>query len=177
MTPHFIIPMERIQSKILFLRYRKVMLDQTLAELYGVDTGQITRQVRRNVERFPDDFAFRLTNDEFDELKRSSADTGWGGRRYRPWVFTEQGIAMLSSVLRSPQAIEANVQIMRAFVQLRELVSSHDQLHAKLATLERRLTEHDAHFKTVFDAIRQLMAPPRQERARRIGFVKNGKSG
>lgn len=146
------------------------MIDQVLAKLYGVDTGQITRQVRRNEGRFPDDFAFHLTKVEFDELKRSTTATSWGGRRYRPWVFTEQGVAMLSSVLRSPQAIEVSVQIMRAFVQLRELVSSHNLLRTKLAELEHKLTEHDVHFRIVFDAIRQLMQPtPRNDR-RRIGF-------
>lgn len=164
------IPVERIQTRILLIRAKKVIIDQDLAKLYGVDTGQITRQVRRNKGRFPDDFAFRLTKVEFDELKRSITSTSWGGRRYRPWVFSEQGVAMLSSVLRSPQAIEVSVQIMRAFVQLRELVSSHDLLRTKLAELEDKLTEHDIHFRTVFDAIRQLMqSPPRDDR-QRIGF-------
>ena len=164
------IPVERIQTRILLIRAKKVIIDQDLAKLYGVDTGQITRQVRRNKGRFPDDFAFRLTKVEFDELKRSITSTSWGGRRYRPWVFSEQGVAMLSSVLRSPQAIEVSVQIMRAFVQLRELVSSHDLLRTQLAELEDKLTEHDIHFRTVFDAIRQLMQSPPRDDQQRIGF-------
>ena len=152
------------------------MLDQDLAELYGVETKQLTRQVRRNRGRFPEDFAFQLSLTELGALTTGSKSTGRGGRRYRPWVFTEQGVAMLSSVLRSPQAIEVNVQIMRAFVLLRQLLSTQDQFRSELASLERKLTQHDFHFKTVFDAIRQLMTPPAESRKRRIGFTRNSES-
>ena len=146
------------------------MLDHDLADLYGVDTKQLTRQVRRNPDRFPADFAFQLSWSEFESQSQSVHSAGRGGRRYRPWVFTEQGVAMLSSVLRSPQAAVANVQVMRAFVQLRTLVISHDEFRNKLSLLERKLTQHDTHFRTVFDAIRQLMTPPPPRNPRRIGF-------
>jgi hypothetical protein len=177
MDEHALIPVERIRTKILLIRGQRVMLDRDLAELYGVETGQLTRQVRRNVGRFPADFAFRLTAKEFDSQPGFSKPVGRGGRRYRPWVFTEQGVAMLSSVLRSPQAIQVNVQIMRAFVQLRQVLSTQDGCRAKVAALERRLTLHDAHFRTVFDAIRQLMASPAREPRKRIGFRRNGRDG
>jgi hypothetical protein len=169
------IPIERIQNRILIVRDEKVMLDQDLAELYGVETGQLTRQVRRNLDRFPSDFMFQLTKDEFDALKRQSGSSSWGGRRYRPYVFTEQGVAMLSGVLRSKRAIEVNVQIMRAFVHLRRFLASQEQFRRKLSALERKLTEHDAHFKAVFEAIRQLMAPHPPGKIRQIGFAKDKK--
>ena len=114
---------------------------------------------------------FQLTKEEFDILRSQSGSSRWGGRRYTPNVFTEQGVAMLSSVLRSKRAVEVNVQIMRAFVQLRKLLTSQEQFHRKLSAFERKLTEHDAHFKTVFEAIRQLMAPPAPGDRRHIGFV------
>jgi hypothetical protein len=170
-----LIPVDRIQGKILLVRGEKVMLDQDLAELYGVETGQLTRQVRRNIDRFPSDFMFQLTKEEYDILRSQSGDSSWGGRRYRPYVFTEQGVAMLSSVLRSKRAAEVNVQIMRAFVQLRQFLSSQEQFRRKLSALERKLTEHDAHFKTVFEAIRQLMAPPAPGERRQIGFIRRKK--
>jgi hypothetical protein len=165
------VPIERIQSKILFVRGGKVMLDEDLAALYGVDTKQVTRQVRRNLDRFPSDFMFQLTKDEYEILRDHPGSSSWGGRRYRPYVFTEQGVAMLSSVLHSKRAISVNVQIMRAFVQLRQLLSSQEQFRTKLAVLERKLTEHDSKLKAVFEAIRQLMAPPRPGKKRPIGFV------
>ena len=172
MAKQALVPIEIIQSKILLVRGEKVLLDQDLADLYGVQTGQLTRQVRRNLDRFPDDFMFQLTKGEFDILKSQSGTSSWGGRRYRPYVFTEQGVAMLSSVLRSKRAVEVNVQIMRAFVQLRRFLSSQEQLRRQLSALERKLVEHDAHFKTVFEAIRQLMAPPAPTDKRQIGFLR-----
>ena len=171
-----LIPIDRIQNKILLVRGEKVMLDQDLAELYGVQTGQLTRQVRRNIDRFPSDFMFQLTKEESDILRSQSGSSSWGGRRYAPYVFTEQGVAMLSSVLRSKRAVEVNVQIMRAFVQLRKFLSSQEQFRRKLSALERKLTEHDAHFKTVFEAIRQLMAPVAPGEKRQIGFVRGKKT-
>ena len=153
------------------------MLDRGLAGLYGVETKQLTRQVRRTPERFREDFAFQLTQIELDALAADSGSAGRGGRRHMPWAFTEEGVAMLSSVLRSPQAIEVNVQIMRAFVQLRELLSSENEFRGKLAALEARLTGHDAHFRLVFDAIRQLMTPPGDRSKKRIGFRRNLEAG
>jgi phage regulator Rha-like protein len=176
MVKKSLVPIDRIQSKILLVRGQKVILDQDIAELYGVETGQLTRQVRRNIERFPSDFMFQLTKEEFKILRSQSGSSSWGGRRYRPYAFTEQGVAMLSSVLRSNRAVEVNVQIMRAFVQLRRLLSSQEQFRRKLSALERKLTEHDAHFKTVFEAIRQLMTPPPRKKKPKIGFTRNKKT-
>jgi hypothetical protein len=170
MTLSSVVSIGSIQAKIFVIRGEKVLLDRDLAELYGVDTRQLTRQVRRNLSRFPEDFAFSLTKEELHGLRIATATAGWGGLRYRPWVFTEQGVAMLSSVLRSPQAIEANVQIMRAFVQFRTLLSTQDHFRRRLADLEHRLTEHDEHFKAVFDAIRQLMKPVPADSRKKIGF-------
>jgi hypothetical protein len=171
MTKTALIPIDRIQNKILLVRGEKVMLDQDLSELYGVRTGQLTRQVRRNFDRFPPDFMFQLSNEEFDILRGQSGSSSWGGRRYRPYAFTEQGVAMLSSVLSSKRAVEVNIQIMRAFVQLRQILSSQEHFRRKLATLERKLTEHDGKLVTVFEAIRQLMTPLPQKDKRQIGFV------
>jgi hypothetical protein len=173
MTKKVSVTIERIQSKILLVRGEKVMLDQDLAGLYGVKTGQLTRQVRRNLNRFPSDFMFQLAEEEYEILRSLSGGSSWGGRRYRPYVFTEQGVAMLSSVLHSKRAIAVNVQIMRAFVQLRQLLSSQEQFRRKLATLERKLTEHDAKLTTVFEAIRQLMASPQPRKRRQIGFARS----
>jgi len=171
MTKTALIPIERIQNRILLVRGEKVMLDQDLSELYGVRTGQLTRQVRRNLDRFPPDFMFQLSDEEFEILRSQSGSSSWGGRRYRPYAFTEQGVAMLSSVLSSKRAVEVNIQIMRAFVQLRQILSSQEQFRRKLATLERKLTEHDAKLVSVFEAIRQLMAPLPRGDKRQIGFV------
>lgn len=165
-----LIPAERIEKSILFLRQKKVMLDADLAELYGVRTKNLIKAVKRNIERFPEDFMFQLTNQEVTNLRfqfgTSSFDGKWGGRRYPPYAFTEQGVAMLSSVLNSARAIRVNVDIMRTFVKLREIMSSHGELAKKIAELEKR---YDHQFKIVFDAIRELMAPP-PVKSRKIGF-------
>ena len=159
----------RIERTILLLRGHRVMLDADLANLYGVETGALTRAVRRNANRFPADFMFQLTKQEFEDLRRQSGISSvWGGRRYAPYAFTEQGVAMLSSVLRSERAVLVNIEIMRAFVQLRQMLSSHADLARKLAGLERK---YDAQFKVVFDAIRQLMNPPDSGSKNPIGFV------
>ena len=129
----------------------------------------LTRAVRRNLARFPDDFMFQLTDEEFADLRRQTGTSRqWGGRRYPPYAFTEQGVAMLSSVLRSPRAIAVNVEIMRAFVRLRRLLATHADLARKLEALEKK---YDAQFRVVFDAIRQLMAPPPEPPKRRIGYL------
>jgi hypothetical protein len=143
------------------------MLSADLAELYGVEPRALVQAVKRNMDRFPQDFMFQLTQEEFSILKSQIVISSWGGlRRATPYAFTEQGVAMLSSVLRSKRAIRVNIEIMRAFVRLRRILASHAELARKLNTLERK---YDAQFKVVFDAIRQLMRPPEPKR-RPIGF-------
>lgn len=167
-TKQSLVPVERIEQLILQIRGRAVMLDADLAELYSVETKVLNQAVKRNVERFPGDFMFQLTENEFELLMSQSVTSSkWGGRRYPPYAFTEQGVAMLSSVLRSPSAVQVNIEIMRTFVRLRQMISSHTQLRRRLDALERK---YDAQFKEVFDAIRQLMAPPETKR-RQIGFI------
>ena len=162
---------EIIGSKILFIRGHKVMLDAALAELYGVETRTVTQAVKRNIGRFPADFMFQLKNQEVIALRSQSvtSKTGRGGRRYMPYVFTEQGVAMLSSVLNSEQAIQVNIAIMRAFVRLKEMLSTNKELANKLSQLERKIEKHDGEIKLVFDAIRQLMTPP-ETKKKKIGF-------
>ena len=171
-------PAERIDRSILLIRGHKVMLDADLAELYGVSVGRLNEAVRRNADRFPYDFMFQLTKEEFEFLKSQSvpadlksqiaiSSSGWGGRRHPPYAFTEQGVAMLSSVLRSKRAIAVNIEIMRAFVRLRQILATNADLARKLDALERK---YDAQFKVVFDAIRRLMAVPKPKK-RKIGFL------
>jgi hypothetical protein len=164
-----LVPAERIESMILLIRGEKVMLDKDLAKLYGTTTKRLNEQVRRNSKRFPPDFMFQLTEQEVTALRSqiaTSKGAGRGGRRYLPLVFTEQGVAMLSSVLNSGRAIEVNILIMRAFVKLRQMLATHVELARKLDALERK---YDAQFRVVFDAIRELMKPPEPTR-RSIGF-------
>jgi hypothetical protein len=157
-----------IAGSIVFLRGQKVLLDEDLALLYGVTTKALNQAVRRNQERFPADFTFQLTASEVEILRSQTVTSrSWGGRRTAPYAFTEQGVAMLSSVLRSRRAVLVNVEIMRAFVRLRRMLDSDDGLGRKLDELERR---YDTQFKVVFDAIRELMAPPARPR-KRIGFL------
>ncbi|MGA2059873.1 MAG: ORF6N domain-containing protein [Thermoguttaceae bacterium] len=166
-----LIPADRIECCILFIRDQKVMLDKDLAELYGVGTKVLLQAVKRNIKRFPMDFMFRLNKEEFDLLRSqivtSNISTSRGGRRYAPYAFTEQGVAMLSNVLRSPRAIDVNVEIMRAFVRLRRMLASNVELARKLEALEKK---YDSQFKVVFDAIRQLMKPVEGKSNRQIGF-------
>lgn len=163
-----IIPAERIERHIHLLRGQKVMLDSDLSALYEVETKALNRAVRRNLDRFPSDFMFQLTQEEVALLRCQigTSNAGRGGRRYRPYAFTEQGIAMLSGVLNSPRAVRVNIEIMRAFVRLRQLLASHVELARKLEELEKR---YDAQFKIVFEAIRELMTPPEPPR-KQIGF-------
>ena len=163
-----LIPVEVIEQKILFIRGHKVILDTDLAELYGVESKILNQAVKRHLNRFPADFMFQLTNQEFIDLRSQSVTSSkWGGRRYAPYAFTEQGVAMLSSVLNSDRAIEVNILIMRSFVKLREMISTHKDLAKKLESLEQK---YDSQFKMVFDAIRQLMTPPESKKKRAIGF-------
>lgn len=166
------VPSERIAHSILLLRGHKVLLDADLAELYGVETRVLVQAVKRNLERFPEDFMFQLDAGEFAALRSQSvtSNAGRGGRRYAPYAFTEQGVAMLSSVLSSPQAIAVNIEVMRAFVRLREVLASNRELAAKLGELERKLKGHDQAIAGILDAIRQLMTPPAHKK-RPIGFV------
>ena len=163
-----LVPLERIERAILLIRGQKVMLSTDLAELYGVEPRVLVQAVKRNIERFPRDFLFQLTKAESSNLKSQIVISSWGGvRRAAPYAFTEQGVAMLSSVLRSKRAVQVNIEIMRAFVRLRRMLASHKDLARKLEELEGK---YDAQFKVVFDAIRELMAPPEPKR-RRIGFL------
>lgn len=162
-----LIPSEIIEKKILLIRGEKVMLDADLAELYEVETKMLVRAVKRNMDRFPADFMFQLNEEEFENLRfHFGTSSRWGGRRYLPYVFTEQGVAMLSSVLNSDRAVKVNIEIMRAFVKLRQMLASNVGLARKLDALEKK---YDAQFKIVFDAIRQLMIPP-EPKKRKIGF-------
>jgi len=164
-----LIPVDRIEKAILLIRGQKVMLDADLAELYGVETRVLVQAVKRNIERFPEDFMFQLSQEEFTILRSQIVTSSdWGGRRYPPYAFTEQGVAMLSSVLRSQRAIQVNIEIMRAFIRLRQMLASHVELARKLDALEKK---YDAQFKQVFEAIRRLMAPTEPKR-RPIGFRK-----
>ncbi len=164
-----IIPHGLIENRIFVIRGHKVMLDFHLAELYGVEAKMLKRAVRRNVDRFPHDFMFELTDEEYDILKSQFGTSSWGGRRYPPYAFTEQGVAMLSSVLHSQRAVHVNIRIIRAFVKLREILSTHKELAFKLKQLETKVEKHDEEIQAIFEAIRQLMALPEKPK-RPIGF-------
>ena len=153
---------------IMCVRGLRVMLDRDLAELYGVKTKVLVQAVKRNIARFPEDFMFQLTGSEFENLRSQSVTSNRGGRRYPPYAFTEQGVAMLSSVLRSDRAVQVNIAVMRIFVQLRRSLSNHAELSERLAEMEQRF---DARFKVVFRAIRQLMEHRDNKRKQTIGFI------
>ena len=162
-----------IETKIYSIRGQRVMLSHDLAELYGIETRILMQAVRRNLDRFPDDFQFLLTNQELTILISQSVTSSWGGTRKSPMAFTEQGVAMLSSVLSSPEAVAVNIQIMRTFVKLRSMLAEHEDLKRQLATLERK---YDGHFKIVFDAIKELMTEPKSSSpysGSKIGFIKD----
>ena len=165
-----LVPPEVIVTKIIFLRGEKVLLDRDLAELYGVETKQLKRAVRRNLPRFPSDFMFELTREEYNSLRSQFGTLKRGAHsKYLPFAFTEQGVAMLSSVLNSDRAIEVNIAIMRAFVQLRKMIASNEELARKLEELEKRLEKHDEDIGLIFEAIRELMSPP-DTPPKKIGF-------
>jgi hypothetical protein len=158
-----LVPAKVIERKIYLICGEKVMLSSDLAQLYGIEPKVLIQAVKRNIERFLQDFMFQLTNQEFINLKSQIVTSSWGGiRRANPYAFTEQGVAILSSVLRSKQAVHVNIAIMRAFVKLREILSFNKELAHKLAQLERKIEKHDEEIKLIFDAIRQLMTPPEQ---------------
>ena len=147
----------------------KVMLDFELSELYETETKQLKRQVRRNIERFPDDFMFELTTEEFSDLRSQFGTSSWGGSRYTPMAFTEQGVAMLSSVLNSSTAIKVNIQIIRVFTRMKEMLLTNKDILLKLEQLENKVSQHDENIQMIFEALKQLLNPP-QEPRKRIGF-------
>src|SRR6266705_2188706 len=165
-----VVSIEHIARSIFVLRNQKVMLDSDLARLYGVTTGNLNKAVNRNRGRFPSDFMFQLSAEEAERLIfQSGISKGRGGRRHLPHAFTEQGVAMLSSVLNSERAVKVNIAIMRAFVRLREVLETNRELARKFDELEKRVGKHDEKIDSIFEAIRQLMAPPTKPR-REIGF-------
>ena len=168
------IPVERIENTIYLIRGEKVILDRDLAELYGVETKALKQAVRRNIERFPDDFMFELSKAELENWRSQfvTSNADLMGLRYSPMAFTEQGVAMLSSVLRSKRAVQVNVEIMRTFVRLRQMLSSNAELAQKLNALEKK---YDSQFKIVFDAIKKLMLPPPSSKSE-IGFTSKARS-
>ena len=158
---------QEIESKVIIIKDQRVILDSDLAKLYGVSTKRLNEQVRRNLDRFPADFGFQLDPKEIRLLRSQFATSSWGGRRYLPFAFTEHGALMLASVLSSPTAIQASIQVVRAFVRLREILGNHEELARRVSVLEAR---YDGKFKVVFDAIRQLMKSTPESPDRRIGF-------
>ena len=165
-----IIPIERVVQSIRWFRGQKVLLDSDLAALYGVTTGNLNKAVSRNRDRFPSDFMFQLSAEEAEDLIfQIGRSKGRGGRRHRPNAFSEQGIAMLSSILNSDRAIRVNIAIMRAFVKLRQMLETNRELARKFSELERRVGKHDQEIAAILEAIRQLMTPPEKPR-REIGF-------
>jgi hypothetical protein len=164
-----------IEKRILVVRQRQVMLDEDLADLYGVETKRLIEQVKRNIERFPEDFMFQLSKSEAAALRSqvATSNIGRGGRRYAPYVFTEQGVAMLSGVLRSKRAVAVNIEVMRAFVELRRAATSYAAIEKRLEELERetgaKLGQHDEQLSQIFKSLRQLISPPPRPK-RRVGF-------
>ena len=163
------IPDEVVMNKIYVVRSQKVMLDKDLAELYNVETKQLKRAVRRNADRFPDDFMFELSKEEFDNLRNQIGTSSWGGTRYAPMAFTEQGVAMLSSVLNSDRAIKVNIQIVRIFTRMRQMLLTHKDLLLKMDELERKVAGQDDKIKLVFDYLKQFIKEQEEPR-KEIGF-------
>lgn len=172
-----VVTFDRMELRIFEIRGLKVMLDSELAALYGVTTFRLNEAVKRNKDRFPEDFMFQLDRQELDSLTSQfamSKKTGRGGRRTMPYVFTEQGVAMLSSVLNSERAVQVNIAIMRAFVNMRRYAATSEEIGKKIALIEKKLSTHDEHFKTVFAAIKAMIAPPKQ--SKQIGYIHKKKN-
>ena len=167
------VSVEVIEHRIYLIRGQRVMLDRDLAELYQVQTKNLNKAVKRNLDRFPEDFMFQLTQEQTRALRFQigTSNEGRGGRRYLPYAFTQEGVAMLSSVLNSERAVQVNIVIMRAFVKLREIMATHKYLAHKIGALERKYKEHDEEIQVVFKAIRKLLQPPPVRSKRRIGFI------
>ena len=171
MNEDVVLPAEQVENIILLVRGQKIILDRDLAKLYGVTTGNLNKAVKRNIDRFPNDFMFQLTTEEYKSLRFQFGIFKKGQHsKYLPYAFTEQGVAMLSSVLKSKRSIEVNIAIMRAFVRLREMLATHKELSRKLADLEQRIEGHDEHIQNIFNAIRQLMTTTESPR-KKIGFT------
>jgi hypothetical protein len=164
-----LVPDDVIINKIYLIRDQKVMLDKDLADLYGVTTGNLNKAVGRNIKRFPEDFMFKLTKEEFDNLKSQIDNSSWGGTRKLPKAFTEQGVAMLSGILHSEQAILVNIQIMRAYIRIREMLLTHKDLLLKMEKLENQVTENSESIKLIFTALKKLLNPDKIER-KQIGY-------
>lgn len=161
---------EAIAAKILLIRGKKVMVDRDLAQLYEVTTFNLNKAVKRNIERFPEDFMFQFTQEELESLIFHFGISSWGGSRYLPYVFTQEGLAMLSSVLRSKRAVQVNILIMRAFVRLKEALVNYDKLAAKINEMEKKYIGHDEKMRDIFEAIKQLVAAPSEKKRRITGF-------
>lgn len=172
MPKESLIPEEIISNKIFFIRNQKVMIDRDLANLYGVETKYLKRQVRRNIDRFPDDFMFELSNEELNILRSQFGTSSWGGNRYTPMAFTEQGVAMLSSVINSPKAIAVNINIIRVFTKLRELLSNDITLQLEIETIKRKLTQHSKNIELVFNYLDELTKKEEAPRTK-IGYKKD----
>jgi hypothetical protein len=169
MSKKLILPDEVVMNKIYRIRGQKVMLDKDLAELYAVETKQLKRAVKRNIERFPHDFMFELSKHELENLRSQIGTSSWGGIRYAPMAFTEQGVAMLSSVLNSERAVLVNIHIIRVFTRMREMLLTNKDILLKLEQLERREVKHDDDIKLIFDYLKELLSP-KTEPMRKIGF-------
>jgi hypothetical protein len=171
------IPEEVIMSKIYFIRGQKLMIDNDLAQLYGVETRRLNEQVKRNIARFPEDFMFQLTKEEFENLKSQFATSSWGGRRKLPYAFTEHGVLMLSSVLNSERAIKVNIQIMRIYVRIREMIMLNKDVLQRLEGIERKMSEHDNNIMLIFEYLKQFeeakQQQSEQENRKRIGFKRD----
>lgn len=168
-TTQMIVSEELVMGKIYFIRGQKVMLDDDLAELYQVETKRLNEQVRRNIDRFPPDFIFQLTEKEFENLKSQFATSSWGGRRKLPYAFTEQGVSMLSGVLNSKTAIRVHIQIIRVFAKMKQLLLTHKDILLQLEKIETKLSDHDESIQVIFKYLKQLLDPPQPPR-RKIGF-------
>tara|TARA_R110000868_G_scaffold33092_1_gene120530 strand:+ start:849 stop:1379 length:531 start_codon:yes stop_codon:yes gene_type:complete len=174
MSKEITIPDEVITNKIYLIRSLKVMIDKDLAELYQVETKQLKRQVRRNIERFPEDFMFELTKQEFDNLRSQFGTSKWGGNRYAPLVFTEQGVAMLSSVLNSPTAIKVNIQIIRVFTKIREMLTDNLSIKLDIEEIKKKLSNHSKNIELVFNYLDELIEKKDNEKPRtQIVYRKN----
>lgn len=168
------IPDEIVMGKIYNIRENKVMLDLDLAELYEVETKYLKRQVKRNIDRFPEDFMFELNKEEFENLRCQIGTSSWGGSRYMPMAFTEQGVAMLSSVLNSARAIKVNIQIIRIFTRMREVLFNYQDVLLKIEYLEKQTLRNSDDVKVIFAYLKQLLTTPEQAERRRIGFRRTG---
>jgi hypothetical protein len=172
MKSESLIPTEYIENRILLIRGEKIIIDTHLASIYGVSTKALLQATKRNIDRFPEDFMFQLTAKEKKDLKSHFRSEDWGGRRYLPYAFTEHGAIMAASILRSKRAVKASIYVVRAFVKMKQIISSHKDLAEKIDELERNVVTHDKAIVSLFDAIRKMMAAP-EPKKRKIGFIQD----